>query len=152
MKIFKINKKNLEDAVSLECGLTKFESRFDKKLKVDMKKKNEVRKALLKAIKNKNELLLMAVHNGENIAIMTGSIEKKYIWRTSIGYLCDLYVKPEYRKKGIGKLLLKEFEKWLRMRGIKYVELTTYDANIGAKTAYGRMGFKPYTLRMIKRL
>jgi len=152
MKIEKINEKNLQHALALEEELALFEAKIDKLKKVDTKRKKEIKEMFKKKIKDKKAFGVLAKYGNEYIAFLTGWIEFKRIWRMNIGYLCDLYVKPKYRKLGIGKMLVNEFIRWLKKKKIKYLELDVYYNNLLARKAWSAIGFKPYNLRMIKRL
>ena len=66
--------------------------------------------------------------------------------------ITDLYVKPEYRGKGIGKKLLLTVLEYLKREGVKYVEITVWANNIKAINLYKKLGFKEYSIRMIKQL
>lgn len=68
------------------------------------------------------------------------------------GYLCDAFILPEYRRRGIAKRLSKEFFKWLKSKNITYVYLDVYVKNIRGLKAWKKLGFKELTLGMRKRL
>ncbi|MRH43405.1 GNAT family N-acetyltransferase [Aquibacillus halophilus] len=57
------------------------------------------------------------------------------------GFIYELYVLPEYRKRGIGKLLLQHSIKNLKQQGYREVRLNVYSANT-AKQIYEGLGFK----------
>jgi ribosomal protein S18 acetylase RimI-like enzyme len=56
--------------------------------------------------------------------------------------LNDLYVKNEYRKNGIGKLLLEKVKSYAIMTNAKGIELSTAIDNEDAKKLYERNGYK----------
>jgi ribosomal protein S18 acetylase RimI-like enzyme len=152
MKIVKITKRNVEAALELDEELALFEKRFDKKYKVDDQRRRESRRTFEKKMKERNSLGLLVEQDGEYAAFLTGWIMRKKAWRMNIGYLCNLYVRPAYRRKGLARLLLKEFEKWLKSRKVRYVELSVYPGNDVAVKAWSAMGFKPCMLDMAKEI
>ncbi|EOQ89350.1 acetyltransferase (GNAT) domain protein [Leptospira yanagawae serovar Saopaulo str. Sao Paulo = ATCC 700523] len=55
--------------------------------------------------------------------------------------LNDLYVKPDYRKQGIAKLLINEAKSFTKTFGGKGLELSTSRHNKDARSLYGKEGF-----------
>ncbi len=101
-----------------------------------------------------NAFLFVAEYDGKIVGYIFGWIERrsKNYWKTSkYGYICDLFVKEEYRKKGIGKALLKEAEEWFKKRGISKIFLEVYFDN-PAREYYMRQGYSPIDIKMIKNI
>lgn len=63
-------------------------------------------------------------------------IEEKY------SYIPDLYIRPEFQKKGIGKLLIKKAEEYSKKLGSKTIELQTSGENYNAVKFYKKLNFK----------
>ncbi len=57
-------------------------------------------------------------------------------------YLMQLYVLPEYQKKGIGKSLIKYLFIKLKDIGYKRVVLNTLEDNLNARAFYEKLGFE----------
>jgi ribosomal protein S18 acetylase RimI-like enzyme len=55
-----------------------------------------------------------------------------------VGYLSDLYVRPEFRRRGIGRALLVQAAAGL---GREFLVLTTETGNGPARDYYARLGF-----------
>ena len=64
----------------------------------------------------------------------------------------NLVVTERARRQGIGRLLMEEAEDWARKRGLKTVELTVYEFNLGAIALYEGMGYENLHRRMSKKL
>ncbi len=73
---------------------------------------------------------------------------KPYQKHTHYAYLGFMYLKPEFRGKGINKAILETLQQWAANRGIREIRLEVYDENIIAKKAYEKAGFKPNLLEM----
>ena len=67
------------------------------------------------------------------------------------GYVSNLYVKKNYRSKGIGKKLLNISLKWLKKNKVKYISLEIHLENEKALKFYRNLGFKDYTLKLAKK-
>lgn len=59
--------------------------------------------------------------------------------RATFGWLCDVYVDPSVRAKGIGTALVGAVREHLRSYGIKRILLATHDAH----GVYEKLGFAP---------
>ena len=68
------------------------------------------------------------------------------------GYISNLYIKKEHRKKGIGKKLLDISLKWLKQNNVKYISLEIHLENKNALKFYRNLGFKDYTLKLAKKI
>lgn len=67
------------------------------------------------------------------------------------GYIHDVFVKTDYRRRGIGRQLVDEILRWLLRRGVSLVELTVA-ANNDAIPFWERLGFRVYMHQMKKGL
>jgi ribosomal protein S18 acetylase RimI-like enzyme len=56
----------------------------------------------------------------------------------------DLAVRPGYRGRGVGRLLLEEVERRARARGSSKLTLEVHGSNAGAMRLYRRFGFGPW--------
>ncbi|CAN7315909.1 GNAT family N-acetyltransferase [Paenibacillus sp. LjRoot56] len=65
---------------------------------------------------------LVAVRNGEVIGFALGMVEQTSRLHAYLNYL---FVKEEYRKTGIGKRLLEQFEMAASIKGCEFVTLLT---------------------------
>jgi ribosomal protein S18 acetylase RimI-like enzyme len=64
----------------------------------------------------------------------------------------DLYVRPEWRRRGIGRALLDEIEQIMRRRGARKLCITAKAANIAAVRSYEAAQFRPYEIDFWKEL
>ncbi|MEM8636318.1 MAG: GNAT family N-acetyltransferase [Pseudomonadota bacterium] len=73
---------------------------------------------------------------------------KPYVSPDYQAYIGFLYVAPEYRGKGINRLILDHLFEWARTNGLPEVHLTVYPSNDAALQAYEKAGFVPYLTEM----
>lgn len=91
---------------------------------------------------------IVADENGEII----GQLMVTYEWSDwkaeMIWWLQSIYVKPEWRRKGVMRAMLKKVLEIGGKRGVKRFRLYVHEKNEGAKKAYERVGMKkaPYTI------
>lgn len=67
---------------------------------------------------------------------------KPYQNHELFGYLGFMFVKPEFRGRGINNLLLNDLKQWVLSKGITEVRLEVYSDNDPAVRAYEKAGFK----------
>ncbi len=71
-----------------------------------------------------------------------------YLNHEYYSYLGFMYTKPEFRGKGLNKLIVDELLKWSASKGLDEVRLTVYDDNPAAIRAYEKVGFKKHLIEM----
>jgi ribosomal protein S18 acetylase RimI-like enzyme len=67
-------------------------------------------------------------------------------------YVSDLFVRAEWRGRGIGKRLLGEIERLMAERGCKRLCITAKAANIQALRCYEAAGLRPYEVDFWKEI
>ena len=77
-----------------------------------------------------------------------GDIYKK----RRIGYVDNVFIKKNFRKKGLFAKLQKEFENYLKIKQIKHCFLNVSIKNIPAYKSYLKKGFKIQDYKMHKEL
>lgn len=98
--------------------------------------------------------LLMTTVNGQpaGLAQLYGGFSSLGCCKTVI--LNDLYVRPEYRRAGIGQRLIEASIQHARRTGAANIQLETAQDNLRAQALYERLGFErasgflPYMLRL----
>ncbi|WP_311316388.1 GNAT family N-acetyltransferase, partial [Elizabethkingia ursingii] len=106
-------------------------------------------------IDSENAALIVA-EDEENI-IASGyalikNTEKDYYNFDRYAYLGFMYVKPEYRGKGVNKLILDELTNWSKDQGVSEIRLEVYSDNVPAVKAYEKAAFEPLILLMRKKI
>ncbi|SDJ55614.1 GNAT family N-acetyltransferase [Chryseobacterium jejuense] len=106
---------------------------------------------LNKFIQSPDATLLVVENNEEIVAsgyALIKNSEKDYNNFKSYAYLGFMYVKPEYRGKGINKIITDELINWAKSRNISEIRLDVYAENESAVKAYEKAGFEPHLLTM----
>lgn len=68
------------------------------------------------------------------------------------GYIALLAVAEEAESEGVGQSLLRAAEKWSKDMGFSRVALDVFASNSRGQRFYETAGFRPETLRVVKRL
>lgn len=63
-----------------------------------------------------------------------------------------LYVKPEHRRRGIGRALMRYVENWAITRGHRQIGLQVFQSNTAAINLYHQLGYQTQSLWMVKPL
>ena len=72
--------------------------------------------------------------------------EKKF------GHLYDMAVTEEYRRKGVGEMMMKKAEEWCREKELKRMELLVLSENPIGYNFWRKQGFGEYMKKMAKLL
>lgn len=139
---------DLPDLLAFEQGIIAFERPYNPTLKLDPISYYDVGAM----IDNPNIEVIVAV-DGD---LIVGSgyaktiIASEYISPRKQAFLGFMYVRPEYRGRGINKLVMDDLLDWARTQGHSEVRLTVYAENAGAIRAYEKAGFTGLLLEMRK--
>lgn len=137
---------DLDILLSFEQGIITAERPFDPTLK-----DGEIHYYdLAKMIAASDVEVIVAELNGEVIGSGYARIiqSKDYLKHNRHCYLGFMYVKPEYRGKGVNNLVLEALKQWTLDQGINELRLEVYNDNQPAIRAYEKAGFTPNLLEM----
>lgn len=59
-----------------------------------------------------------------------------------VGFVFDIWVKPDHRGKGVGAFLIDRAFAWCRLKGLSKLKLEVSSSNATAKALYDRTGFQ----------
>lgn len=98
--------------------------------------------------------VLVAEQNGDVIGYAYAAVEgyDYMMLRGPAGVLHDVIVDPDYRGRGVGRLLLEAALEFLRSRGAPRVVLTTAEQNEPAQRLFARAGFRRTMIEMTREL
>lgn len=99
----------------------------------------------------------LIIAEGDNKAIACGyalirNAEKNYVKFSRYAYLGFMYVDPEYRGRGINRLILDDLIAWAKGKEISEVRLDVYSENKSAVRAYEKTGFESLITMMRKEI
>lgn len=105
-------------------------------------------------IESENGVVFVARVNDKIVGYSLGFIKeeipifelKKY------GYISDLYVKKEFRGRGLSTKLKNEMISWFESKKIKYASICFYSDNTEAHDIYKKWGFFDYKIEARKQI
>jgi GNAT superfamily N-acetyltransferase len=68
-----------------------------------------------------------------------------------IGEISDIFVLPEYRKLGVGKLLVSRVEKWFENKGLDLFWVRVHSANELGNSFWKALKYRGYMIERVKR-
>ena len=141
---------DLPTLLRFEQGVIAAERPFDPTLKADPIRYYDLEHMIAAA----HIEVLVAEVNDELIASGYARIEeaKPYLQHVKHAYLGFMYVAPQWRGKGINKMIIAALEKWAALQGITELRLDVYDDNSSAIKAYEKIGFARHMIHMRKKL
>jgi ribosomal protein S18 acetylase RimI-like enzyme len=101
-----------------------------------------------------NIVIMVAERHGQVLGYTYAGVEGiDYMsLRGPAGVLYDIVVDPEYRRQGIGRMLLDAAVKELKARGAPRVVLSTAERNTEAQRLFDRAGFRRTMIEMTRDL
>ncbi len=95
--------------------------------------------------------LYVAIVDNEIIGCGYGLINqnKSKFTQKKHGYIGFIFVKEEYRGKGVNKYIFEAIFDWFKTRGIIEVRLSVYEQNLRAIKAYQKLGFETNLVQML---
>ena len=103
---------------------------------------------LRQSLMHPNYALLVADTDGKIIGFIDHWVINDFVHGGKLGYIQNLYVSPEYRRKGVGSSLLKEIIKRAKANGVSEIHVSTEFDNKGATEFYGKQGFPERHLQL----
>lgn len=137
---------DLELLLEFEQGVIEFERKYDSTLKTDHT--NYYNIPLL--IESPNIQMIIAETTNQIVGCGYARIEdaKVYLQHQKHAYLGFMFVKPDFRGKGINKIVIDTLKKWADSKGIFELRLDVYFKNIGAIKAYQKANFIEHMIEM----
>jgi len=98
----------------------------------------QARSKSLLSIAEKGKLFIaIAHHREEKIGYIVSSIIDE------TGEIDSVFIKPEYRKKGVGNMLMEASLNWIKTNNVKLIRVAVSVGNEEVFGFYAKYGFKP---------
>ena len=151
MKKVIIRKANLEDLTSIQKlnnNLFDLEfNNFDDTLKLGWALEKDGKEYFEDMIKN--EIVFVAQIEDKIVGYLAGSICESISYITeSFAELDNMCIDDEYRRFGIGTLLMNEFKKYCKEKNMQNIKVTASAKNSRAIQFYMKNGFEDYNITL----
>ena len=137
----------LEDVdalASLVTRLKRLNEEFDPLLKAREDSVEVARKYLKEAIESGKSIILVAEEAGKIFGILKSDLIERCFYEPKLeGRIIELYIMPEFRRKGIGRQFIEEAVKKLREKGAQLITAEFPSLNKIAVNFYEKLGFRP---------
>jgi len=154
IQIKNATKKDLPALCEMQKELADYHHKIDKTFRSGKSMGDSFCKYISSKIGKRGEKILVAFYDGKAVGYFYANLKKNSIAfkMKTIGHISDVYVKKEYRSKGVGRALMKETDKWFIQQGARYVDLSV-DLRIQPSFEfYKKNGFKILSYKMRKKL
>ena len=149
-EIIKATKKDLDIYLKLR---KQYKKEYFKIVGQKIKKSENTNELLTKEFNDylspKSYLVFIKI-NKDYIGFLGGIFTIKPYYK--IAYIFDIFIIKEYRCKGFGNILIKEFLKVAKKKGIKDCKLGVNIKNKNAFNFYKNLGFKALRYEMVRKI
>ena len=157
MKIRNATRDDLSSLIQLliefKEGLTDYEPEDMKVFRRKEKSLKLIKKSIENEIKNKNGLFLVVEDKNKLVGFAFGTLHENnhMVFETvKYGMLNHIWIKDDYRGKGLASKLKDKLFKWFKDNNCKYIRLLVLDIN-PAKHIYEMWGFEMILDEMVKK-
>jgi len=148
MKIRLANKKDLNNYILIKNESLK---EYSKITQQSIKLTNlQIKKELTEGVSNPKRFLIVIGKDKRIIGYLIGSILISE--HQNYGYIDDIFILKEFRKKGLGVKLINDFIKKIKKKKVKRIRLGVNIKNKNAIKVYKKLGFKIRHYEMDKEL
>lgn len=105
---------------------------------------------LAKCIRSRNRAMFVAEEDGGIVGYINASIEKlpPILVNDKEAHINGIFIKEGHRRRGLGKALFLEAERWAKGKGAFSLGLMVSVHNKDAKASYESLGFEGHHLKM----
>ena len=138
-----------EECNQMLCELIKYEIAFDESIAPRTNISDHYERIL-----NKDDAIIFCAEcDNKSAGYVAAYKNTPKNSKESCVVIMNLFIKPEFRRLGLGKALISEVEKWAHNKfNISLIELDCFIDNKSALQFYSSLDFKPIRVKMRKRV
>lgn len=143
----------MEEVSEIDSMLTDLIQDEREKYNNNINEKYKVKEFYEKFIDNEDKTIFVARDNDMILGYVYGFVQDNgSLYNKKVAQLDALFVKEQYRGKGIAKSLMEEFINWAEEKRVAYIELSVCKDNTKAINLYENEGFCIYKICLKKEL
>ncbi len=146
------NKKDIANLCTLWRKMMLFHENLDERFRFTKNAAREYSRHIANALHARNMRVFVAEMNGEIIGYIFGEVqERSPIFPVGrFGFVSDIYVTEEWRRKGVGRRLFYKMREWMLKESITAIELLAAERNPHSVAFWESLGFVSY-LRLLRK-
>lgn len=160
MEIIEYSEKYIDGIKDLLCELQEYLVSLDKyQIQiVSDHYRDEYYDYMIRNVNDNNGKIYIAVEDTKVLGFVVGTISKpdkisELTVNSSIkGRVEELCVTSKVRSNGIGTLLMKKMEEYLKNNGCEYIYIEVFGPNVGAQEFYYKSGYELRNVEVIKKV
>lgn len=122
-----------------------FNEEFDRAWALAPDYEERARESAERCIKCEDCICLVGVYNERVVGYVRAVVrENKMLASGRMGFIEELYVVPEERKSGVGRMLVREVLREMARLNVRMLAASFPEANFVAESFYRKLGFRRY--------
>ena len=147
--IFDFKRRNLKDLARLSRDYFAELNPFDRTLQFADNWDERYRKLMAMGIGSDRFFIRGVRSDKEIIGFIMFGYRVESLWKiANRGYISNIYVIPEHRRKGVGILMVRDAVETLLAAGSKVIELEVYTLNRPGRAFWSHLGFGDFKNRL----
>ncbi len=132
--------------------MMEFHSGIDPRFKISGNYHRELERHFVESMRSGVSRLFVMELEGKIVGYILGELhQRKPIYPAgNYGFISDLCVSSEYRRRGFGRKLVEELMQWFESRKVNSIELFLLEANPTSTAFWSTLGFGNY-LRLVRK-
>lgn len=133
-----------EQIIELLMRAKRLNEEFDPLLKLSDELQQSMIEYVNGSLKSADSVVLVVEQAGKVVGVLKADIVKRVFYDPPLeGLIKELYILPEHRRKGVGKMLISEALRILKERGVGLITAEFPSQHKFATEFYEKMGFRP---------
>ena len=134
---------DIDYIASMIARLKTLNEEFDESFKVVDNLISVAKTYIEESLRSDNVIVLVADVGGQVVGFIRVELRSRIFYKPTLkAVITEIYVKPSYRRRGVGRLLVEAAAEEARKRGASLIAAEFPLANVMAKTFYEKLGFK----------
>lgn len=141
---------DLEPLLELWHALMAFHGELDERFRPTPDAREQMRPVMREWLTEPTYHTVVAEREGRLVAFIIGRIGENVptVEPEFFGYISDMYVAPEYRRRGLGRRLYQAMIEWFEHFGLTVVQVNAAARNPTSQAFWRGLGFESYLDRL----